>query len=77
MQNTFSDYKEKKGVFTMEKSGRQQLNQVIKLLLSTIKQNLGPPTHNITTVMPPPQMPDLNQVMRNMRHLQTDNHSTK
>lgn len=43
----------------MEKSGRQQLNQVIKLLLSAIKQNPMPPTHNITTVMPPPQMPDL------------------
>ena len=45
--------------FTVEKSGRQQLNQVIKLLLSAIKQNPVPPTHNITTVMPPPQMSDL------------------
>lgn len=61
----------------MEKSGRQQLNQVIKLLLSTIKQNLVPPTHNITIVMLPSQMADLNQVMRNMRHLQADNHFTK
>lgn len=68
---------EKKGNFTMEMSGRHQLNQVNKLLLSVIKQNPGSPKHNVTSVMFLPKMPNLNQIMRNMRQLQTENHSTK
>ena len=55
-----TNYKEKKGNFTMEKSGRHQLNQVNKLLLSVIKQNPGSPKHNVTSVMFLPKMPNLN-----------------